>query len=237
MRQTSYSNKLIRCMTPGDFDALRPHLEPMQVRARQVLVPRNALVPYIYFLESGQISVLAKVTGSEPIEVAMIGREGMTNMAPAKKVPLETLVQVPGDAHRIERDVFVAHLRQSADLAEIESRWQHILLLQTSFSALSRGSFTVVERLARYMLMLHDRIDGDELPMVHDYFAWMLAVRRAGVTDAVGSLKKLGAVQTGRALSEFLIGGLLIQAAEGSYGQPEAEYQKLFGVRRFQGRP
>jgi hypothetical protein len=204
-------------------------LEPVPLESRQILVQRNALVPYIFFPESGQASILAKVSGSEPIEVAMIGREGMTDMVPAKKVPLETIMQVPGHGHRIPHEVFADRLKRSTELAHLTSRWQHSLLIQTSFAALSHGSFTVVERLARYMLMLHDRMDGDELPMVHEYFAWMLAVRRAGVTEAIAALKNVGAIQTGRKLIHVLDRSLLLEAAQGSYGTPEIEYEKLFG--------
>jgi CRP-like cAMP-binding protein len=229
MSQSSYRNYFIRCMSPEDFEALRRNIEPTTVKARQVLVQRNALIPYIYFLESGQASILAKVAGSEPIEVGMLGREGMTNMAPSSKVPLETMMQIEGEAHRIDREAFIRQMKGSVHLAELTVRWQHSELIQTSFTALSHGSFTVIERLARYLLMLHDRVDGDDIPLVHDYFAWMLAVRRAGVTEAFRSLKDIGAVETGRGNVRVISRAALIEAAQGSYGAAEAEYQKLFG--------
>jgi CRP-like cAMP-binding protein len=229
MSQSTYRNKLIRCLAPHDFDALRAHLEPVSLKSRQMLVQRNAIVPYIYFLESGQFSVLAKVAGSEPIEVAMIGREGMSDLAPFNRVPLETIVQVGGDAHRVNRETFVTLAKQSATLAELTDRWQYALLVQTSFTALSNGSFTVLERLARHLLMIHDRSDGDELPLVHEHFAWMLAVRRAGVTEAFKVLKDIGAVASRRGMAQVFDRAALVEAAHGSYGAAEAEYQKLFG--------
>jgi CRP-like cAMP-binding protein len=208
---------------------LRRQLEPVPLKARQTLVQRNALIPYIYFLESGQASVLAKVSGSEPIEVGMVGREGMTNMAFSNKVPLETVMQVAGEAHRIEREMFIRQMQDSVHLADLVVRWQHAELIQTSFTALSHGSFTVVERLARYLLMIHDRIEGDEIPLVHDQFSFMLAVRRAGVTEAFHDLKNVGGVDTGRGKVRVLSRAALIEAARGSYGAAEAEYEKLFG--------
>ncbi|HEY8580773.1 MAG TPA: Crp/Fnr family transcriptional regulator [Beijerinckiaceae bacterium] len=229
MSQATFSNRLIRCLTDEDYKALRPHLEPVPLTARQVLVQRNAIVPYIYFPEAGQTSVLAKVAGSESIEVAMIGREGMTDLVPARKAPLETIVQVAGHGHRIDHDVFVKRMSQSLDLANLVAKWQHALLILISFTALSHGGFTVVERLARYMLMLHDRLDGDDIPLVHDYFAWMLAVRRAGVTEAFSHLRSIGAIETGRGRLRVIDRTLLVEAARGSYGPAEAEYERLFG--------
>jgi CRP-like cAMP-binding protein len=217
-------------LAPHDYDALRKHLEPVPLKARQVLVQRNALVPYIYFPENGQASVLAKVRGSEPIEVGMFGRDGMSNMAPSNKVPMETVVQVEGEGHRVERETFVRLMQHSATLADLTVRWQHVELIQTSFTALSHGSFTVAERLARYILMIHDRLDGDEIPLVHDQLALSLAVRRAGVTEAMKTLKDHGGVDTGRKMIRVLDRQALIEAARGSYGAAEVEYEKLFGL-------
>jgi CRP-like cAMP-binding protein len=85
MPQSSSQNRLVRCFRPFDFDALRLHLKPVKLKARQILVQRNAHTTFIYFLENGQASVLAKVPASEPIEVGMFGREGMSNMSPADR--------------------------------------------------------------------------------------------------------------------------------------------------------
>ncbi|HEY8578444.1 MAG TPA: Crp/Fnr family transcriptional regulator [Beijerinckiaceae bacterium] len=229
MSQSTYQNNLVRHLSPQDFERLRRHLEPVPLKARQVLIQRNALVPYIYFPESGQASVLAKVTGSEPIEVGMFGREGMSDMAPSRKVPLETVMQIEGHGHRVEREVYSQVMSESVGLANLTSCWQHAQLVQTAFTALSHGSFTVVERLARSLLMIHDRVEGDEMPLVHDHFAWMLAVRRAGVTEAFRTLKDAGGVWTGRAMVRIVDRQALVDAAHGSYGAAEAEYEKLFG--------
>jgi CRP-like cAMP-binding protein len=224
-------------MSPSDFGAVQRHLEPVEFHLRQVLIHRNAIVPYVFFPESGQASVLARVQGAEPIEVAMFGREGMSDLAPARKVPLETIIQLDGHGHRIERELYYRFMEQSPALAGLTSRWTHYLLTQTSFNALSHGSFTVVERLARFLLMIHDRADHNELPLVHDFFAWMLAVRRAGVTEAFTALKREGGISTARGKITILNREALVAAAKGSYGPAEAEYERLFGYSISKGGP
>jgi CRP-like cAMP-binding protein len=230
MVQTEFQNLMIQLMATEDFEAFRRHLEPVEFSPRQILVQRNAVVAFIYFPEAGQLSVLGKLHGSDPMEVAMMGREGMTNMAPAHRVPLETIVQVAGHGHRLSRQIFADRMATSAKLTLLESQWQHTLMLQIAFAALAHSSRNVEERLARYLLMVHDRVDGDDLPIVHEYVAWMLGVRRAGITAAVGSLRAAGAIETRRGLMRVVQRQLLLDRANGSYGQPEAEYEQIFKV-------
>jgi hypothetical protein len=84
-------------------------------------------------------------------------------------------MQIDGEAHRIERETFYRIARQSTTLYDMVANWHHVSLMQASFTALSHVSFTVPARLARYILMVHDRVDGDELPLRHDQLAGVLA--------------------------------------------------------------
>lgn len=229
MKQVSFRNKIIQKFTNDAFVRLRDDLEPIQLKVRDVITRPNTPITHVYFLESGQISVLAKVQKSEPIEVGIIGREGMSDMAINGRTPLESLCQVAGDSHRIERATFIAAMAENKDLADLMLRYQQFMIVQLSFTALSHGSFTVDERLARWLLMVHDRVDGDEIPLVHDFFSWMLAVRRAGVTDSFRTLRSHGCIETGRGLVRIIDRDMLIELASGSYGPAEAEYQKLLG--------
>lgn len=138
------------------------------------------------------------------------------------------------DAHRLKREIYSNLMQESPALANLTACWQHCLLVQTSFSALSHSAFTIVERLARYILMVHDRCDGDDLPRVQEYFAWMLGVRRTGVTGARGSLKERAAVSCARGHVTFLHRAHLIEIAAGSYGPPEREYERTLGCMKEQ---
>ncbi|MDB5570734.1 MAG: transcriptional regulator, Crp/Fnr family [Hyphomicrobiales bacterium] len=217
-------------MTAQDFARVKDSLQPAPLQVRDYVVQANRPVTHIYFPEDGQLSVLVKVAGSEPIEVGMVGREGMSDMAPAERTPLDTMCQIAGHAHRIERETFMAAVRASAELSDLVLRYENFMLLQLSYTALSHGSFTLEERLARWLLMVHDRVDTDEIALVHDFFSWMLAVRRAGVTEAFKSLRANGCIEVGRGKITIVDRAALIELSSGSYGPAEAEYERLVGV-------
>lgn len=230
MRQPTFKNKLIHNLSAEDFDHLGRHFEPVSLTFREHLIQANKPVSHVYFPESGQCSMLARVPHSEPIEVGMFGVEGMSEMAPDGRTPFDTIVQVAGDAHRVDFQLFLDAALNSSTLTETTNRYQQAMLVQLSYTTLSHGSFTATERLARWILMTHDRVDGDELPLVHEFFSWMLAVRRAGITDALKELRSHGAIDTGRGRVVVLDRDELIALASGSYGPAEAEFQRLLGA-------
>ncbi|MDB5570733.1 MAG: putative transcriptional regulator, Crp/Fnr family [Hyphomicrobiales bacterium] len=236
MLQNSLRNKLLQKFPAADFDRLKPDLRLVEMKLRDVLVRPGYPIDHVYFPESGQISVLAKVAQSEPIEVGMIGWEGMSDMIPTGRSPLESIVQVPGEAHRVDRELLMRVTRESAELSDLLLRYENFLLMQLSFTALSHGGFSIDERLARWLLMVHDRVEGDQIPLVHEFFSWMLAVRRPGVTNAFKTLRECGAIETGRGFVTIRDRDMLIDIAAGSYGPAEAEYEKLIGVPATKGR-
>jgi len=107
-------------------------------------------------------------------------------------------------------------------------RYQQWMTIQVAHTALSHGSFTIAERLARWLLMSQDRT-GSTLPLVHEFLAMMLAVRRAGVTEALHILEGEGAIRASRGRIEIRNRDLLIELAQGGYGAPEAAYEHLIG--------
>lgn len=230
MLQSSFRNNLLRLMSTADFEALQGGLEPVELKIRQVVVRSGVLSTHVYFPEGGQISVLAKAGPIEAIEVAMIGREGMTDVLSRGRSPMQAVVQAPGPAFRIEAKAFNAVVAQSFTLTTLLLNYQRCFATQLAFSALAHGSFTVEERLARWLLMAHDRIENDEIQVVHEFMAWMLAVRRPGVTHALATLAATGAIETRRGKIVIKSRALLKDKAGESYGRPEAEYARTFGM-------
>jgi CRP-like cAMP-binding protein len=103
-------------------------------------------------------------------------------------------------------------------------------MVQTAQTATANGNYTVPERLARWLLMCHDRIAGDELELTHDFMAMMLAVRRSGVTVTLHTLEAAGAIRSMRGRIIVLDRSKLLAAAGESYGRPEEEYRRLIGA-------
>ena len=227
--QSSFNNQIIRRMTPADFDAIRTRLEPVEMRSREMIIRANYPVTHVYFPENGQISVLAKAPHSETIAVAMIGWEGMSDLVHAGRTAVSAICQIEGLAHRIDRQTVLDLSRSSLDFAELLMRYQNALLMQMSFTALAHANFSVSQRLARWLLMLGDRLDADVVSMPQEFLAWMLAVRRAGVTEALKSLREGGAIDTRRGRTIIMDRKALLAFAGGSYGAAEAEYERIMG--------
>jgi CRP-like cAMP-binding protein len=141
--------------------------------------------------------------------------------------PHEAFVQLDGSARRIESNRLRQAMRESTALSTLLLHFVHVFTIQVSHTALANGRAKIEERLARWLLMMHDRIDGDEAPLTHDFIALMLGVRRPGVTDALHALEGKGLVRSTRGVIRIVDREGLEALATGIYGAPEAAYERL----------
>jgi len=228
-------NRLLRSLARSDFELLEPHLTPMRLHLRQVLVAAGEPIRQVCFIEAGIVSVLATLADGSELEVGLIGREGMCGTAVllgADRTPHLSFVQVVGSALSIEADVLTQALGRSPTLHMALLRFVQALAVQTAHTAVANGNYNIQERLARWLLMCRDRLDTNELPVTHEFLAMMLAVRRSGVTLAIQMLEGVGVVRAERGRITIVKRAKLEQIADGSYGPPEAEYERLIGPFR-----
>jgi hypothetical protein len=143
------------------------------------------------------------------------------------RTPHEHFCQVPGSARRMRSDDLRQAIRQSPSLHLLLLRYVQTFQVQTAYTALSNGGYNIEERLARWLLMCHDRLDGDDLPLTHEFLSIMLGVRRSGVTLAIQILEGAKIITARRGLLSVLNRAKLEAVAGDSYGQPEAEYGRL----------
>jgi CRP-like cAMP-binding protein len=164
--QGSVHNRLLTTLSPADFSVLERQLEPVPLPVRTCLVEPNTPIEHVYFLEQGIASVVATTLQGRRIEAGMVGREGMSGISVllgADRTPHECFVQTMGEGLQIRTD----NLRRA--MAARPSLHQHLLLFVQAFmiqigqTALANGSYRIEERLARWLLMCHDRVDGDTL--------------------------------------------------------------------------
>jgi CRP-like cAMP-binding protein len=141
--------------------------------------------------------------------------------------PHSTYMQIAGHAQRIAADDLRGAMRESSLLRELLLHYAQAFLTQATHTAMSNGSAKLEERLARWLLMAHDRVDGDELPLIHDFLALMLGVCRPGVTVALHSLQAQGLIHAERGSIAIIDRDGLEEVANASYGVPEAEYKRL----------
>jgi CRP-like cAMP-binding protein len=233
-RQSSLRNQLLAGLSPKDFAPLRPHLEPVELDLRRVLIEPNQPIEHVYFHERGYTSITTNGQGSK-IELGLIGREGMVGVPIALGVrtsPLQFFVQLAGDGLRMTSRQLEKAIDERPALHRVLLRYAQVMSVQTSGTAFANAEHTIEARLARWLLMCHDRVDGDDIPITHEFMAMMLGVRRAGVTAATQVLETNGLIRASRGVITILDRDKLEELAGSAYGLPEAEYARQMAEGR-----
>ena len=230
--QSHVRNRLLRLMSPDDFASLAPHLEHVDLPRSFQIAPANQPITHVYFHDRGIASIVAVSPEGQRAEVGLVGRDGLVPTASILKSgtsPHDIFVQVAGDGHRIEADVFQEALASSANLMSMCLRFVNTLATQSAYTALSNAVHHVDERLARWILMSHDRTDGPQIALTHEFLAIMLAVRRPSVTTALHVLEGNKFIYAERGLITVRDRQGLESFASDAYGIPEKEYERLIG--------
>ncbi len=226
-------NYLLRTMSDADFALLEPSLTFHDIVKNEDLALPESRVRYTWFPVAGIASVVAETPSGTQAEVGLIGREGMCSVATVHGIEVEMMhvfVQVPGQALRLPAATLRGHLATSPTLLQHLLRYAQNFMVQITTSALAYATQTIEARLARWLLMSLDRLDGNEVGMTHESLSLMLGVRRAGVTVAVQSLEAKGAVIGRRAALTVTDRAVLQEIAGDSYGGAEQAYERVIGV-------
>jgi CRP-like cAMP-binding protein len=229
--QTNIRNRLLRALSPEDFGILQPLLEPAAFKPRESVAEADTMLPYVYFVNSGIISVLADRPGDR-IEVGIIGREGLAGAAAAFgaiHTPYKLMCQAEAETFRMNADDLEKATRSRPSLASVVGRYLHYLTIQIGQTAYANASLNIEARLARWVLMTNDRVDSFELPLTHDFLATMLGTRRPGVTTAIHVLEGAGMIRAERGIITVVDRAKLENLASDAYGVAESEYDRLFG--------
>jgi len=215
-------NHILSRLSRADYRLLEPHLEPIDLPVRKQLEERNKRVAHVYFMESGFASVVAN--GQRNIEVGIIGREGMSGLSVVlgsnDNPTNETYIQSAGQGLCMAAGPLRDAIGASVSLHQVMLTYVHTFLVQTSQTALANGRSKMEERLARWLLMAADRVEG-ELALTHEFLSIMLGVRRSGVTTALQELERTGLISHRRGFVTILDREGLMEQSNGTYTPPQ----------------
>lgn len=186
-KSTRHENHLLQQLSRPEYAALRADFEPVALDFKEPLHVQGKPIRHVYFPISGVVSLIVEVKQSTSIESGTIGREGMVGIPAflgAKSAPNRALVQVPGSALRMETAKLQVAVRESDELRTLLMLYTNALMSMVAQSAACNRAHLVEQRLARWLLMTHDRVDGAEFPVTQEFLGQMLGVRRPAVNTA-----------------------------------------------------
>ncbi len=225
-------NRLLAALPAEDLARLRPRLRPVGLALRQVLHAPGEAITAVHFVETGYGSNVIALEEGDGGEIGLTGREGMMGLPVLYGVdrsPHLAMIQNPGTALRLEAPAFRAALEESPALRRLLLLHAMGALVQVAQTAACNLRHPLEQRLARWLLMAHDRAEGDGFPMTHEFLALMLGVRRQGVTVTAGMLQKAGLIHYGRGRMEVADRPGLEAAACRCHGSVRREQERLLG--------
>ena len=233
LQQANVRNRLLRALSPADFALLQPHLEPMPTHLHQTLIAPYEPIKQLYFPEAGFCSIVTEASGGK-VEVGIIGREGVVGALPVllgvDRTPHHHFIQNAQDGGGvlcIDTDALCAAVERSLSLRKLLLRFIHVQFVQTAQAVFVNATYTMEVRLARWLLMCHDRAEGDEVQVTHEFLALMLGAQRSSTTLAVQALEGHRLIKAQRGRVTIRDRKALEAVADGGYSLPEAEYARL----------
>jgi hypothetical protein len=225
-RHSSQSrNQLLAAMSATDFASLQSHLKPLAMPLLKDMERPNQRIETVYFMETGIASVVAVQPDETRVEVGLIGREGMSGVAVVlggNQSPHATYIQAGEGAADHRQRV------PQGDECEPDAA-QPTTQIRPAHTAIANARAHIDRRLARWILMAHDRTGDNILPLTHEFLSLMLGVKRAGVTEALQSLKRRKLTENGRNKIVIRNRKGIERMAGAAYGTPEKEYRRLIG--------
>ncbi|MGO4892755.1 Crp/Fnr family transcriptional regulator [Flavobacterium sp. W21_SRS_FM6] len=226
------SNHLLDGLSAQQQQWFYHHSTLVQLEFGEVLCQADETIAFVYFPLGGFVSLLVPILDEPAIEMGLIGNEGMIGATLAlgkSTAPMQCLVQGSGSALKLEASSFCQYLSDNGALQHTIHSYLYVTLLQLAQTGACNCFHEVLQRLARWLLMTHDRAHADTFMLTHTFLATMLGVRRSAVTIAAGSLQKQGLIRYRRGHIQILSREGLEHISCGCYFAALASYENAMG--------
>ena len=228
-------NRLIERLPRNERASVLERCEVVELAFGDILSETGPVIHHVYFPLNGFISLVTVLDDRQPLEMALIGNEGMvgvTLMLGVSAAPMRAIVQGSGQTLRMKAEDFRQEVIKCPSFQQILNRYLYVMMRQFPQMAVCTHFHEIKPRLARWLLMTHDRSSSDSFYLTHDFLAGMLGVRRSGVTVAAGSLQRKDLIDYRRGEVTILNRRGLEKASCTCYQTLINDYEKQFGSRR-----
>jgi CRP-like cAMP-binding protein len=204
--QRFMNNRILKALSSKEYRIVGPQLKPVMLSKGTVLYEVGESISDVYFPEDAMISYLSGTADGETLEVSVIGNEGVVGIGSllGESTAFRALVQIPGRAYSMKRDVLRREFRRHEGLHRLLLHYMNALVVQVAQTAVCNKFHSVQERFCRWLLMAHDRSASDTLPMTQEALARVLGSRRASVSVVAAGFQKRGAIRYSRGIIRIL---------------------------------
>jgi CRP-like cAMP-binding protein len=199
--KSTIKNRLLAALPENEYQRLLPALEPFALEHGKILYEIDEPIKYIYFPFQAVVSLVTQMKDGKIVEVGLVGNEGVTGLAfllGQKKSAERAIVQIPNGGVRAKADVILKEFERGDGLHTTFLRYVNSLLRQVAQTAACNASHTIEERLSRWLLMCHDRVESDQINLTQEFIAEMLGTRRATVNVGAINLQSAGLIKYNR---------------------------------------
>ena len=225
-------NQLLAALSANDYKRLVPELDLVEFPLGKILYDPKQLIKYVYFPRWAAVSMVNIFEDGSMVEVGVVGREGVVGVSLLSGddvSPHQAIVQIADGAWRMKAGVFKREIESNGELAAVTKRYSQALFTQVAQTAACNRMHPIVKRLARWMLLMQDRVDSDVLKLTHEFISTMLGARRASVTIAAGTLQAAGIISYRRGKVTILDQKKLEEASCECHRIVRDEYDRLLG--------